>query len=107
MAESEQYGSVPALTEPQTWTMIGAVIALMFGMLTIVSTLFIRILRAEISGLRGEVIGRFDAVDWKFESVNSRFDSVNSRFDAIDSRIDGLDRDVRALVKHTFGLDRG
>lgn len=107
MAASEQNGSVPALTEPQTWTMIGAVIALMFGMLTIVSTLFIRILRAEISGLRGEVIGRFDAVDWKFESVNSRFDSVNSRFDAIDSRIDGLDRDVRALVKHTFGLDRG
>jgi len=32
---------------------------------------------------------------------------VNTRIDAVGSRIEGLDRDVRALVKHTFGLDRG
>lgn len=29
-----------------------------------------------------------------------------SRFDAVNARIDGLDRDVQALVKRTFGLDR-
>ncbi|MBT2484747.1 MULTISPECIES: hypothetical protein [unclassified Microbacterium] len=73
---------MPALTEPQIWTTIWAFIALMFGMLTAVST---RVMRAEIGGLRGE---------------------LTARFDAVDTRIDGLDRDVQALVKRTFGLDR-
>lgn len=74
-----------ALTEPQTWTMIGAFTALMFGMMTMVSTLFVRVLRAEIGGLRSE---------------------MNARFEVVGTRIDGLDRDVQALVKRTFGLDR-
>jgi hypothetical protein len=88
-----------SMTEPQTWTMIGAFIALMFGMLTVVSTLFIRVLRAEIGGLRSEMVARFASVD-------ARFDAVDSRFEAVNTRIDGLDRDVQALVKRTFGLDR-
>lgn len=87
------------MTEPQTWTMIGAFIALMFGMLTVVSTVFIRVLRAEIGGLRSEMVARFASVD-------ARFDAVDSRFEAVNTRIDGLDRDVQALVKRTFGLDR-
>lgn len=73
------------MNDAQIWTMIGAFIALMFGMLTVVSTLFVRILRTEIGGLRGE---------------------INARFDAVNARMDGLDRDVQALVKRTFGLDR-
>ncbi|MFB7845222.1 hypothetical protein [Microbacterium sp. NPDC056052] len=73
------------MNDAQTWTMIGAFTALMFGMMTIVSTLFIRVLRAEIGGLRSE---------------------VNGRLDAMNTRMDGLDRDVQALVKRTFGLDR-
>ena len=81
------------MNEAQTWTMIGAFIALMFGMLTIVSTLFIRVLRAEL--------GRLDV---KIDRLETKFDT---RFDAVGTRLDGLDRDVQALVKHTFGLDRG
>lgn len=81
-----------SLTEPQTWTMIGAFIALMFGMMTIVSTLFVRVLRAEIGGMRAEMEARFGIVD--------------AKVDALGTRIDGLDRDVQALVKRTFGLDR-
>jgi hypothetical protein len=88
-----------AMNDAQIWTMIGAFTALMFGMITVVSTLFVRILRTEIGGLRAEVTARFDA-------VNTRFDAVNTRFDAVNTRIDGLDRDVQALVKRTFGLDR-
>lgn len=99
MGATDENGSVPALTEPQTWTIIGAFIALMFGMLTVVSTLFIRVVRAEIGGLRNEMAARFDAVDTRFAMVNTRIDAVNTR-------IDGLDRDVQALVKRTFGLDR-
>ena len=80
------------MNDAQIWTMIGAFCALMFGMLTVVSTLFVRVLRAEIGGLRTE--------------MNSRFDAVNTRFDAVNARIDGIDRDVQALIKRTFGLDR-
>ena len=74
------------MNDAQIWTMIGAFIALMFGMITVVSTLFVRVLRTEIGGLRAE---------------------MNARFDAVNTRMDGLDRDVQALVKRTFGLDRG
>lgn len=74
------------LNDAQIWTMIGAFTALMFGMLAVVSTLFVRVLRAEINGLRSE---------------------MNARFDAVNVRIDGLDRDVQAIVKRTFGIDRG
>lgn len=83
----------------QVWTMIGAFTALMMGMLTVVSTLFVRVLRSEIGGLRSEMTARFDA-------VNTRFDAVGTRIDGVNVRLDGLDRDVQALVKRTFGLDR-
>lgn len=73
------------MNDAQIWTMIGAFTALMFGMMTVVSTLFVRVIRAEIGGLRGE---------------------MQARFEGVDRRLDGLDRDVQALVKHTFGLDR-
>ena len=108
---------VHEMTDPQIWTMIGAFTALMLGVLTVVSTLFVRVVRAEIGGLRGEIGGemrglrheinaRFEAVDARFEAVDARFDIVNARIDAVHTRIDGLDRDVQALVKRTFGLDR-
>lgn len=81
---------VLSMTEPQVWVLIGVFAAGIFGMFTIVSTLFLRVIRAEIRGevgaLRGEMIGRFDR---------------------LEQRVDGLDRDVQALVKHTFGIDRG
>lgn len=73
------------MNDAQIWTMIGAFTALMFGMLAVVSTLFIRVLRAEIGGLRAE---------------------MNGRFDVMNARMDGIDRDVQSLVKRTFGLDR-
>ncbi|MGH3690355.1 MAG: hypothetical protein ACRDT7_09380 [Microbacterium sp.] len=73
------------MNDAQIWTMIGSFTVLMFSTLTVVSTLFIRIVRSEIGGLRTE---------------------MNARFDAVNSRIDGLDRDVQAIVKRTFGLDR-
>lgn len=81
------------MTEPQVWVLIGVFAAAIFGMFTIVSTLFLRILRAEVGSIRGE-IGTLRA-------------EMNGRFDKLDQRVDGIHRDVQALVKHTFGLDRG
>ena len=94
------------MTEAQTWTMIGAFIALMFGMMTIMSTHITRVMRAEIGGVRGEISGLRGEMISRFEAVDARFAAVDARFDAVSTRIDGLDRDVQALVKRTFGLDR-
>ncbi len=87
----------------QVWTMIGAFTALMMGMLTVVSTLFIRVLRSEIGGLRNEMNGQLGGLR---NEMTARFDAVGTRIDGVNARIDGLDRDVQALVKRTFGLDR-
>jgi hypothetical protein len=38
--------------------------------------------------------------------MKAGFATIDARFDAVHTRIDGLDRDVQALVKRTFGLDR-
>ncbi|HEY5224755.1 MAG TPA: hypothetical protein VIJ18_17120 [Microbacteriaceae bacterium] len=70
------------MTEPQVWTLIGVFATAVFGMITVVSTLFVRIIRSEIGGLRGEMAARFEAVDKRF---------------------DYLDRDVQALTKRVFG----
>lgn len=91
------------MNDAQIWTMIGSFTVLMFSTLTVVSTLFVRILRSEIGGLRTEMNGQIDGLRTE---MNARFDSVNTRFDSVNTRIDGLDRDVQALVKRTFGLDR-
>ena len=98
------------MNDAQIWTMIGSFTVLMFSTLTVVSTLFVRILRSEIGGLRTEMNGQINGLrtemNARFDSVNTRFDSVNTRFDSVNTRIDGLDRGVQALVKRTFGLDR-
>lgn len=69
------------MTEPQVWVLIGVFAASIFGMLTIMSTLFVRVLRSEIGGLRGEM-------------------------HSIHERLDRLDHDINALMRHTFGIDR-
>ncbi|WP_258184398.1 hypothetical protein [Microbacterium foliorum] len=84
------------MNNAQIWTMIGCFTALMLGMLTVVSTLFIRVVRTEISGLRGEMNAQIGGLRHE----------MNARFDTVNTRIDGLDRDMQAVVKRTFGLDR-
>ena len=63
------------MTEPQVWTLIGMFGAAIFGMLGIVSTMFVHVLKSEIS-------------------------AAESR---LTSRIDLLDRDIQALTRHVFG----
>lgn len=106
------------MNDAQIWTMIGAFTALMFGVLSVMSTLFVRVLRAEIGGLRNEMNAQFSGfrgevngqIDGFRGEVNAQIDGLrgemNARFDTMSTRIDGLDRDVQAIVKRTFGLDR-
>lgn len=69
------------MNEPQVWTLIGVFAAGMFGMITIVSTMFVRVVKAEFNVLRADL-------------------------GELRSEIRSLDRDVNALMKHTFGIDR-
>ncbi|PRB04359.1 hypothetical protein [Microbacterium sp. MYb64] len=73
------------MNEPQVWTLIGVFAAGMFGMITIVTTMFTRVVRSEIQSLRVELKG--DITELRGEIRN-------------------IDRDVSALMKHTFGIDR-
>lgn len=67
------------MNEPQVWTLIGVFAAALFGMLTLMTTMFIRVIRTEIEALR--------------ETMNRRFDY--------------LDRDVQALTRRVFGEPDG
>ena len=70
------------MTEPQVWTLIGVFAAGLFGMLTLMSTMFLNVIKAEIGGLRGEM-----------SALESR----------LSAKIDALDRDVQAIARHVFG----
>lgn len=63
------------MNEPQVWTLIGVFAAGLFGMLTLMSSMFLRVLKAEIGGLEARLTGKIDA----------------------------LDRDVQAIARHVFG----
>jgi len=70
--------SVITLNEPQIWTIVGVLAATIVGMVTFGFTMLIRVVRVEIQSLRGE--------------MNVKFSN--------------LDRDVNAIMKHLFGIDR-
>ncbi len=95
------------MNDAQIWTMIGSFTVLMFSTLTVVSTLFVRIVRSEIGGLRTEMNGQIGGLRTEMNGqIGGLRTEMNARFDAVNTRIDGLDRDVQAIVKRTFGLDR-
>ncbi|WP_045254962.1 hypothetical protein [Microbacterium foliorum] len=102
------------MNDAQIWTMIGSFTALMLGMMTVVSTLFIRVVRAEIGGLRGEIGGLRGEMNAQIGGLRGEMNAqigglrneMNARFDTVNTRIDGIDRDMQAVVKRSFGLDR-
>jgi hypothetical protein len=65
------------MTEAQVWAMMGVFTALFLGTLTIVSTLFVHVVRSEVR--------RLD--------------------DKIDLRFTSIENDLQALYRHIFGPD--
>ncbi|WAA65817.1 hypothetical protein [Microbacterium oxydans] len=88
------------MTEPQVWTLIGVFAAGMFGTITLVSTILLRSIQNEFASMRRE----FGS---EFASVRTEFASVRGEIRAVHGRIDHLDRDVNAIYRHLFGIDRG
>lgn len=86
------------MTEPQVWTLMTLMAAVFFGTMTIISTMFMRVVRSEIGSLRHEMNARFATVD-------ARFDVVDVRLDAVNAHIDNLDRGVQVLMNREINRD--
>ncbi|MFJ4223140.1 hypothetical protein [Microbacterium sp. NPDC089695] len=81
------------MNEPQVWTLVGVFAAGICGMITIVLTSFMHVMKTEFASVRME--------------MRSEFASVRTEIRAVHGRIDHLDRDVNAIYRHLFGIDRG
>lgn len=95
----------------QIWAVIGVLAAAFFGMMTLTSTLFLRVIRSEIGGVRGEICGVRGEIgslrremDARFNAVDVRFSGVENRLDRLEHRFDGLDRDVHYLMRRESDL---
>lgn len=73
---------VITVSEPQVWTLIAVFGSGMFTMMGIVSTLFVRVVKAEIGVVRTE---------------------IGAVGEALGTRIEYLDRDVQAISAKIFG----
>lgn len=102
------------MTEPQVWTLIGVFAAAMFGMMTLLSTMFLRTMQNGFDSVRTELRNEFASVRTEFRNEfasvrtesGSEFTSVCTEIRALHERIDHLGRDVSAIYRHTFGIDR-
>lgn len=65
----------------------------MFGTITLISTMFLRTMQNGFASVRTE--------------MRSEFANVRTEIGAVHGRIDHLDRDVNAIYRHLFGIDRG
>lgn len=104
---SRDHGRVIELTEPQIWTLIVGLLSLGIAVFAVISTLFVRVVRAEIGGLRGELRGEIAGLRGELRGeIEGLRKEMTGRFEAVHVRMDALDRDIQGLVKRTFGLDR-
>ena len=99
------------MTEPQVWTLIGVFAASMFAMNTLMSSWFVRVLRAEVGGLRAEmraeIAGLRGEMNARFERVDAQFERVDAQFERVDVKLTHLDRDVQALAREVFPKREG
>lgn len=106
------------MTEPQVWTLIGVFAAGLFGMLTLMSTMFVRVVRTEVGSVRTEMRSELGGIRTEMRTeiggirteMRSELGSIRTEmraeFSAVTQRIDRLDTDINALMKRSFGIDR-
>ena len=99
------------MTEPQVWTLIGVFAAGMFGTITLISTMFLRGMQDGFDSMRREFSSEFASVRTELASVKAEargeFATVRAEIQSVHGRIDHLDRDVNAIYRHLFDVDRG
>ncbi|WP_337001513.1 MULTISPECIES: hypothetical protein [unclassified Microbacterium] len=92
------------MTEPQVWTLIGVFAAGMFGTITLISTMFLRGMQDGFDSMRREFSSEFASVR---AEARGEFATVRAEIQSVHGRIDHLDRDVNAIYRHLFDVDRG
>ena len=90
------------MNEPQVWTLIGVFGTALFGMLTLMTTLFVRVVRTEIGSLRTEIGSVRTELGAQIGSLRSE---MQAEFASVRTEIKYLDRDVQALSRRVFGDD--
>jgi hypothetical protein len=85
------------VSDAQTWTLIGTVVALSASLVSVVI--------AFMTSRFNEFQRQFDDLGRRFGIVEGRLDRVEGRLDRVEGRLDGLDRDVQTLVRHITGDD--
>lgn len=60
------------MTEPQAWTLIGVFAAALFSMLTLISTMFLNVIRAEIGGLESRLTAKIEILDRDVQAIARR-----------------------------------
>lgn len=82
--------------------MIGIFATAMLGGMTLMTTQFNRVLRAEIGGLRSEMHGEIGGLRSEmragFEVVNVRLDSLDTRLTRVEGKVDDLDTELTNLA---------
>lgn len=76
----------------------------MFGTIMLISTMFLRTMQNEFASVRTEMRSEFASGRTE---MRSEFANVRTEIGAVHGRIDHLDRDVNAIYRHLFGIDRG
>lgn len=102
------------VNDPQIWTLIGVFAASTFAMVTLVSTMFVRVLDAKIGALDTKIDTKIDAldtkIDTKIDALDAKIDSLEARLDAridtlqakMEAKFDALDRDISAIARRVF-----
>ena len=92
-----------SLNEAQVWTTIGVLGATLVGTITLVVSLIMRTMRSEFGSVRSELGSMRSEFRAECDSIRTE---MRTGFARVHDRLDHLDRDVNALMKHTFGVDR-
>ena len=86
LGRTDEDRGVIALTEPQTWTTIGVLTAALLGTITLVSTMLMRTITAQIGGLRGEISG----LDGQIGGLRGQIGGVDGQIGGLHGEIGGL-----------------
>jgi len=84
------------MTEPQIWTIIGALVAALGVLVTIVTQSFHHTMSSKFETLITSMNAQFDSVRaemvLRFEEVDRRFEQIDARLGRLEDRVDGIVR---------------
>jgi hypothetical protein len=87
------------MTNPQTWTLLGAGIALVGGMMAMMFHMNFHYIRRQFESFEARMGARFDKVDNGLERVEDRLDGVEGRLHGVETELTRMDRDIQGIAE--------